>query len=109
MQAERRMWFNEIAICSVEIPIQEHGIEELIPAQETEIENLTEYNTFEVVKEKNCNKEKLITSRLTVTKKEGNDGQKTKVKAQLLQEDFKNKKNPKVMHQQYWERVIKCY
>ena len=63
-------------------------------AKRIEIENLMQYDTCEEINENTCEKEKMITSHWIITKKEGHDGQKMKLKTKIVARRFQVKEKP---------------
>ena len=81
MQVENSECFDEIAIFTVEVPVREHKLPEVIDAKQKEIENLEKYGVFEEVEDEG---QETVDSRWVITRKEKSDGQKQKVKGRLV-------------------------
>ena len=73
MQVENSECFDDIAIYTVEVPVREHKLPEVIDAKQKEIENLEKYGVFEEVEDEG---QETIDSRWVITRKEKSDGQK---------------------------------
>ena len=43
------VYFSDLSVCTVELPISQHGRPEVLEAKNTEINNLLDYNVFEEV------------------------------------------------------------
>ena len=52
MQVENSECFDDIAIYTVEVPVREHKLPEVIDAKQKEIENLEKYGVFRKLKMK---------------------------------------------------------
>ena len=79
------MSFSDYAICTVELPVSQHGTLEVKEAKMAEVSNLLDYDVFEEVKDEG---QETIGSRWEVTEKEKHDGQKQKTKARLVARGF---------------------
>ena len=90
----------------VELPVKYHKIPEVIKAKEREYENLTDYNTFEEVKD---NGQQRISSRWVITKKEKHDGQKTEYKARLVARGFQEECKPQADSPTAMKESIKVF
>ena len=75
----------------VELPVKYHTMPEVIEAKEKEYKNLTDYDTFEEVKDDG---QQRIGSRWVITKKEKHDGQKNDYKARLVARGFQEECKP---------------
>jgi len=92
MRVERQECFDtEITTYVVEVPLKDHGKEEVVEAKQREIENLRLYDTFEEVEDVG---QETIGSRWVITKKEKQDGQKTIIKARLVAKGFQENDKP---------------
>ena len=85
LKVENNEWFEDITTYVVELLIKEDGKEEVLEANEKEMENLKLYETFQEVED--IGQEK-IGSRWVITKKEKHDGQKSDYKARLVCRGF---------------------
>ena len=88
MHVENSECFDEIAIYTVEVPVKEHKLPEVIDAKQKEIENLEKYGVFEEVEDEG---QETVDSRWVITRKEKADGQKQKVKGTLVAKGFSGK------------------
>ena len=79
---------NIDSIFVVEIPVRQHGRDDVKEAKANEIKNLEQYDVFETVEDEGQN---CIGTRWVFTEKEDHDGQKTKVKARLVAKGFQEK------------------
>ena len=77
-------FMNEIFV--IELPVREHGRKEVLEAKEKEIQNLRNYEVFEEVQYVG---QETIGTRWVITMKEDHDGQKTKYKARLVAQGYK--------------------
>ena len=77
--------FSDVAIYTVELPVSEHWRPEVKDAQDTEVNNLFDYNLFEEGEDVG---QQTIGSRWVVTSKEKHDGQKKNTKARLVARSF---------------------
>ena len=83
------------AMFVVQLPVAEHDRTEVIEAKKNEIKNLEDFGTFDEVNENEIPPESsVIGSRWVVTEKEGHDGQKQKIKAQLVARGFQEEVKP---------------
>ena len=82
--------FNGISIYTVEVPVREHKMLEVIEAKEKEIENLEKYGVFEEVQDVG---QETVGSRWVITKKEKADGQKQNFKGRLVAKGFQEKRS----------------
>ena len=82
---EDDMDLSDLAVYSVELSVKEHGREDVKIAKKKEIENLESYGVYEKVEDvgQTC-----VGARCVVSEKQGQDGQKTKVKARLVARGF---------------------
>merc|ERR1712101_32401 len=51
LQVEKSLYFMDYEIFTVEVPVREHGKQEIVEAKNNEIQNLKTYETFEEVKD----------------------------------------------------------
>ena len=94
MKVKNNECYNEeITSFVVEILVHQHKTPEVVTAKETEIKNLTDYDTYKEVTD--VGQERII-SILVITKKESHDRQKTKVKAWLIAHGFQEEKGSSV-------------
>ena len=91
MKIENTECFDDISIYTVEVPVREHKMPEVIEAKEKEIENLEKYGVFEEVKYEG---QETVGSRWVITKKEKADGQKKNVKGRLVAKGFQEIEAP---------------
>ena len=70
--------FEDVCVYTVELQVSEHWRREVKVAKKAEVKNLQDYETFVEVKDEGQTK---VGSHWVITKKEQQDGQKTKVKA----------------------------
>ena len=91
MQVENSECFDEIVIYTVEVPVREHKLPEVIDAKQKEIENLEKYGVFEEIEDEG---QETVYSRWVITRKEKSDGQKQKVKGRLVAKGFQEKEAP---------------
>ena len=75
----------------VEIPVAEHDKPEIRKAKIKEIQNLEDYEMFELVEDKG---KECIGSRWVITQKEKHDGQKIEFKARLVARGLQDKDKP---------------
>ena len=85
MKTEQSVCFMENAIFTVEVPVSEHNRLEILEAQKKEVQNLEDYERFELVEDVG---QECIRSQWVITQKEDHDGQKTKFKARLVAQGF---------------------
>ena len=97
MQVENSECFDEIAIYTVEVPVREHKLPEVIDAKPKEIENLEKYCVLEEVEDEH---QETVDSRWVITRKEKSDGQKQKVKGRLVAKVFRKRRHLSLIHQQ---------
>merc|ERR1711873_284030 len=83
--------FLESSVYVVEVPVREHGKEEVIEAKEKEIENLKLYEIFEEI---DYEGQETMGSRWIVTEKEKHDGRKQNYKAILVAKGFQERDQP---------------
>ena len=76
------------AIFLVEVPVSKHNRPEVNEAKIKEIQNLEDYETFELVEDIG---QECIGSRCVITQKEKHDGQMTQFKARLVAQIFQEK------------------
>ena len=97
---------NNNTVFVVELPIKYHKIPEVIEAKEKEYKNLTNYDTFEEVKDVG---QQRIGSRWVITKKEKHDGQKTDYKARLVARGFQEEYKPQADSPTAMKESIKMF
>ena len=90
----------------VELPVKYHKIPEVIEAKDKEYKNLTDYDTFEEVKD---NGQQRISSRWVITKKEKHDGQKTDYKARLVARGFQEECKPQADSPTVMKESVKVF
>ena len=84
-----------ISMYVVEIPKSQHNRPDVEEAKKVELNNLMTYETFEEVKEEDLvPSANRIGSRWVITEKQKQDGQKQKVKAQLVARGFQEESKP---------------
>merc|ERR1712243_536555 len=91
LQVENSVYYTDYEIFSVEVPKRDHNKPEVKSAKDTEIENLSTYETFEEVKDEG---QETIRSRWIITEKQKHDGQKTDYKARLVAKGFQEVDQP---------------
>ena len=77
MRLVKHECFDDISVFTVEVPVREHKMPEVIEAKDNEIKNLEKYGVFEEVKYEG---QETVGSRWVITKKEKADGQKKECK-----------------------------
>merc|ERR1711895_242355 len=77
LQVEKSIYFMDYEIFTVEVPVREHGKQEIVEAKENEIQNLKTYETFEEIKDEG---QETIGSRWIITEKQKHDGQSRLIK-----------------------------
>lgn len=90
----------------MELPVNYHKLPEVLLAKEKEYNNLTEYNTFEEVKDDG---QQRVSSRWVITKKEKHDGQKTDYKARLVARGFQEECKPQADSPTAMKESIKIF
>ena len=80
-ESTKECFFHKTCIYIVELPISKHWRPEVKVGKKAEVKNIQDYETFVEVKDEGQTK---VGSRCVITEKEQHDGQKTKVKAQLV-------------------------
>ena len=73
--------FSDMCSYVIELPVSEHRKSEVKAAKSNKIQDLTDYNTFEEVRD---NDHDTIGFRWVITKKEKHEGQKQACKARLV-------------------------
>ena len=91
MKLENNECFDDISIYTVEVPVREHKMLEVIEAKQKDIENSEKYDSFEEVKYEG---QETVGSRQVITKKEKADGQKKNVKGRLVAKGFQETEAP---------------
>merc|ERR1712002_1378733 len=75
----------------VEVPLKDHGKEEIVAAKNKEIDNLKYYDTYVEIKDEG---QETIGSRWVITEKQEHDGQKQDYKARLVAKGFQELDQP---------------
>ena len=91
MKVINSVYFLDLSIYTVELPIKEHGRPEVKAAKISEVKNLQDYDVFEEVKD---NGQETISSHWVITAKENYDGQKQQTKARLVARGFQEEMKP---------------
>merc|ERR1712115_455340 len=91
LQVEKSVYFMDYEIFTLEVPVREHGKQEIVEAKNNEIQNLKTYETFDEIKDEG---QETIGSRWMVTEKQKHDGQKHAYKARLVAKGFQEIDQP---------------
>ena len=91
LQVEKSVYFMDYEIFTLEVPVREHGKQEIVEAKNNEIQNLKTYETFEEIKDEG---QETIGSRWIITEKQKHDGQKHAYKARLVAKGFQEIDQP---------------
>ena len=81
MNVHKECFENEQTTYVIEIPVKEHGRADVLEAKAKELENLKKFGVLEEVDDDG---QDTVGTRWVITKKEPQDGQKTKVKGHLV-------------------------
>ena len=91
LKIENSEAFSPFSIYTVEVPVSEHGTQEVKETKIAKINNLMDYDIFEEVIDKG---QETLGSRWVVTAKEKHDGLKQKTKARLVVRGYQEEIKP---------------
>ena len=91
MNVHEECFENEHTTYVIQIPVREHGRANVSEAKARELENLKKFGVFEEVDDDG---QDTVGTHWVITKKEPQDGQKTKVKGRLVAKGFQESKPP---------------